>query len=227
MKPAALLLDIEGTTTSIAFVYDTLFPFARAHLGPFLAARWGAPEVAAAIADLGDGSADSPDAALALALALMDDDVKDTGLKALQGLVWEAGYASGELVGHVFADVPEAMRAWRKGGGSIHIYSSGSVAAQRLLFGHAAGGDLTPLIDGYFDTTTGPKREARSYAAIAEAVGLAPGELLFVTDVVAEADAAAAAGVMAVISRRPGNPPVAAHPYREIAALTELVAPSP
>lgn len=227
MNPTALLLDIEGTTTSIAFVYDTLFPFARAHLGAFLDARWEAPAVAGAVAELGDGSAASPEAALALALALMDDDVKDTGLKALQGLVWEDGYASGELVGHVFDDVPDAMRAWRTGGGAIHIYSSGSVAAQRLLFGHTAGGDLTPLIDGYFDTTTGPKRQPQSYAAIAEAIGRAPAEIIFVTDVVAEADAAAEAGVVPVISRRPGNAPVAPHPYREIAALTELVAPTP
>ncbi len=222
MSYRALLLDIEGTTTSIAFVYDTLFPYARRALGPFLQARFDAPAVREAVALLGAEAPRSPEAATAAALALMDSDAKHTGLKALQGMVWEAGYASGELRGHVFADVPTGLRALHDRGVPVFIYSSGSVAAQRLLFGHSEAGDLTPLLSGYFDTTTGPKRVAASYLAIARTLEQAPGDVLFVTDNLDEARAAEAAGLQVAVSVRPGNPPLPAHPFREITSLGAL-----
>jgi 2,3-diketo-5-methylthio-1-phosphopentane phosphatase len=239
----AVLLDIEGTTTSISFVYDQLFPYARRALAAFLADRWCDPAVqrdvalvqAQAEADRragepappvpgpADADAEARRAALvANLLWQMDGDRKTTGLKGLQGRIWEAGYAAGELEAHLFEDVPPALRAWRGRGVPVCIYSSGSIAAQELLFGHTAEGDLRPLLSGYFDTTTGPKREAASYVAIAAALGLPPGAVLFVSDSLAEAEAAAAAGMQVALSRRPGNPPVGAHPFAEVTSLAEL-----
>ncbi len=212
--PAALLLDIEGTTTSISFVYDALFPYARARLAAFLDAHFDDPAVRADVARLGDGSATT---------AAVDADVKDTGLKGLQGKVWAAGYASGALRGHVFADVPGALRAFVARGTAIYIYSSGSVAAQKLLFGSSEAGDLTPLLSGYFDTTTGPKIQADSYRAIAATIGVAAGDVLFVTDSLREAHAAAAAGLRVAVSQRPGNPPLPDHDFHQIAALTDVI----
>jgi enolase-phosphatase E1 len=221
--PAALLLDIEGTTTSISFVYDALFPYARARLAAFLDAHFDDPAVRADVARLGDGSATTAAEAARIALALMDADVKDTGLKGLQGKVWAAGYASGALRGHVFADVPGALRAFVARGTAIYIYSSGSVAAQKLLFGSSEAGDLTPLLSGYFDTTTGPKIQADSYRAIAATIGVAAGDVLFVTDSLREAHAAAAAGLRVAVSQRPGNPPLPDHDFHQIAALTDVI----
>lgn len=222
-SPAALLLDIEGTTTSISFVYDALFPYARARLAAFLEAHFSDPAVRADVARLGDGSATTATDAARAALALMDADVKDTGLKGLQGKIWAAGYASGALRGHVFSDVPEALRAFVARGTAIYIYSSGSVAAQKLLFGSSEAGDLTPLLSGYFDTTTGPKTEATSYQTIAAAVGVPPGDVLFVTDNLREAEAAAAAGLQVAVSQRPGNPSLPEHDFRQIGALTDVI----
>jgi len=202
----AALFDIEGTTTSIAFVYETLFPYARAALPAFIAARWDDPDVRAACTLM--GADDSPEGAATRALALMDRDAKDTGLKALQGLVWADGYGLGEIEGHLFADVPKAFQALHARGVAIAIYSSGSVVAQKLLFGRSVAGDLSPLVSGWFDTTTGPKKEAASYRTIAERLGVAPAEVTFYTDQMDEARAARAAGMAAVIIRRPGNAPV-------------------
>jgi enolase-phosphatase E1 len=193
----AILLDIEGTTSSIAFVAEVLFPYARAHLREFVAMH---PEEVAPI--LAKVPGEDPVATL---LRWIDEDRKETPLKTLQGMIWAEGYASGELKGHVYPDTPEALRRWRAAGVPVHIYSSGSVAAQKLIFGHSIEGDLTPLLSGYFDTHIGPKREAGSYARIAEALGLAPDTLLFVSDVQAEVDAARAAGLRAVLIAREGG----------------------
>ncbi|TNF31250.1 MAG: acireductone synthase [Deltaproteobacteria bacterium] len=217
------MLDIEGTTTSISFVYDALFPFARARMRAFLAERFDDPGVRADVARLGDGSARDADEAATIALALMDADVKDTGLKGLQGRIWADGYASGELRGHVFADVPTALREFAQRQIPVHIYSSGSVAAQKLLFGASEAGDLTPLLHGYFDTTTGPKKDAESYRAIAAAVGLPPTALLFATDNLDEARAARHAGLQVAVSVRPGNPPLPPHDFRVVRTLDELL----
>lgn len=194
--PKAILLDIEGTTSSISFVADKLFPYARKHLAEFIQSH---PE------ESGPILAEVPGDPVATLLQWIDEDRKATPLKTLQGLIWAQGYADGELKGHVYPDTPEAMRRWREAGVSIHIYSSGSIAAQKLIFGHSISGDLTPMLSGYFDTTTGPKRERESYARIASAIGAAPGEILFVSDIQAEIDAARDAGLQGLLIDRDGD----------------------
>lgn len=212
MAPRAVLTDIEGTTTAIAFVKDRLFPFAAEALDGFLAAQGDTPEVAAILAEV---RALAPDTPPAEALrGWMAADAKLGPLKALQGLIWEAGYADGRLRGHLWPDVAGCLRAWAAGGVVLAVYSSGSVGAQKLLFGHSEAGDLTGLFAGFFDTRVGGKRERASYAAIAAALGLAPGAVLFLSDVAEELDAAAAAGMAACQLVRPADGTVAAgrHP---------------
>ena len=176
-----ILTDIEGTTSSLSFVHDTLFPYARARLPGWVAQHGG---------DLDH------------LLALMDADAKDTELKDIQGRIWAEGYAAGELTGHVYPDAAQALRRWHGEGLTLAVFSSGSVAAQKLIFGHSDQGDLTPLFSGWFDTTTGPKRESMSYVLIADALGIAPAEVLFLSDVAAETDAAKAAGMRALLIDR-------------------------
>jgi enolase-phosphatase E1 len=183
----AIVVDIEGTTTPITFVKDVLFPFARARRAGWIAAHPDAPETRALGAD-----------PVATALRFMDEDRKDTALKAIQGLIWEDGYARGELIAPVYDDVAPALRAWRSAGIRLAVYSSGSVHAQRLLFAHTTAGDLTPLFEAYFDTTTGPKQEAASYAKIAAALAVSPADVLFLSDTPAEIAAARAAGLAAI-----------------------------
>jgi len=196
-KPKAILLDIEGTTSSIAFVADVLFPYAAKHLRDFVATN---PEIAAPI--LAEVEAAEPGDPVETLLRWIAEDRKATPLKTLQGLIWAAGYADGTIRGHVYPDTPAALQRWAAAGLAVHIYSSGSIAAQKLIFGHSEAGDLTPFLSGYFDTTTGPKREPESYAAIAAALGLASEDLLFVSDMQAEVDAARAAGLQALLIDR-------------------------
>jgi enolase-phosphatase E1 len=213
----AVLLDIEGTTTPIAFVYGVLFPFARAHLTEFMAAHADSPPVVelthrlaaeyAADQARGEHPPPWPAGAAAYALWLMDRDRKSPGLKGLQGLVWEQGYRVGELRGQVFPDVPVAIRRWRHAGLDVAIYSSGSELAQRRLFESTEHGDLTPLLSGFFDTAVGAKTSPESYARVAAALGREPGEILFISDVTAELVAARTAGLQTRLSIRPGNPP--------------------
>ena len=190
MRPRAVLLDIEGTTTSIAFVKDRLFPFAAEALDGFLAAHATDPAVAEILAAV--PGEEKP----ATLRGWMDADSKATPLKALQGLIWHQGYADGRLRGHLWPDVAACLRAWAGGGVVLAVYSSGSVAAQRDLFGHSDAGDLLPLFDGFFDTRIGGKRDVASYAAIAGTLGRAPDEILFLSDIAEELDAAAAAGLL-------------------------------
>lgn len=218
-----LLLDIEGTTASVAFVYDVMFPFVRRELDAYLASAWGKPELDLVLRYIAqDAGSDSfaewtqNDATeeakrqrvSAEMTRLMDDDVKATGLKQLQGLIWKAGFDSGELVAAVFDDVPGALQRWNAAGKDVRIYSSGSVAAQKMFFGHTNHGDLLPMFQGHYDTTTGPKKEAQSYRTIAGDFGYEPSEILFLSDVVAELDAAREAGMRTGLCYRPGNAPV-------------------
>jgi enolase-phosphatase E1 len=190
---AAVLTDIEGTTTPIAFVRDTLFPFARERLPAFLSEHQHAPEVAAELAKV---RRQAPDAApLDTLLRWMDQDAKATPLKALQGMIWQHGYDSGQLLGAMYPDVAPCLQAWAGGGLRLLVYSSGSAAAQRQIFGRSVAGDLASLFSGFFDTNMGPKREADSYDRIAIAAGVPASALLFLSDVEAELDAAAAAGL--------------------------------
>ncbi|WP_084582669.1 acireductone synthase [Sphingomonas azotifigens] len=197
-QPKAVLLDIEGTTSSIAFVADVLFPYTRQHLAAYVATH--SEEVAPILAEVpGEDK-------VATLLGWIEEDRKATPLKTLQGLIWEQGYADGTLQGHVYPDTPEALHRWYTAGVAIYIYSSGSIAAQKLIFGRSIAGDLTPMLSGYFDTTTGSKREAESYSKIVAATGLEPKEILFVSDVQAEVDAARAAGLGALLIDRNGGP---------------------
>jgi enolase-phosphatase E1 len=209
--PAAVVLDIEGTTTPIDFVHRVLFGYARAHLGDFLARDAAAAPIAALAAEhAADRDPARPPGFEPAAYVhwLMDRDRKSTALKTLQGLIWRAGYESGELRSVIYPDVPPALARWRAAGITIAIYSSGSVEAQRLLFRYTDHGDLTPEIDRYFDTTTGPKRDAASYGRIAVALGVPAPAVAFVSDVGAELVACAAAGMRGVLSIRSGNAPV-------------------
>jgi enolase-phosphatase E1 len=239
----AVLMDIEGTTTSISFVYDELFPYARNKVASFLEDHWGGAELsvpiqalrAQAIADRADGmegavsipDADATPEAIRQALCesvywQMDNDRKTTGLKALQGQIWVDGYQSGALKGHLFADVLPAMKRFKAMGKELYIYSSGSVAAQKLLFGHSMEGDLTPMLSGYFDTTTGPKKEKGSYVAIGTRMGVPVERVLFLTDNLDEAVAADEAGCRVAVSVRPGNHPLDDNDFEQITSFATL-----
>ena len=209
-----ILLDIEGTTTPIAFVHDVLFSYARAHARDFLENNQDADEVRADIALLREEHAvdksnnlQPPESIADYIDWLIDRDRKSTGLKSLQGKIWRQGYLDGSLKSQVFTDVAPAFERWRAAGLKISIFSSGSVLAQQLLFAHTDAGDLTKFIDGYFDTNVGKKGEAESYRKIAAAIGLPASEILFISDVVAELEAAKEAGMETLLSIRPGNSP--------------------
>jgi len=223
-------LDIEGTTTPIEFVQQVLFPYARARVHDFLTQHAADPDVRGDIALLrAEHTAEplyvgrpawnpSDDRASAEAYVywLMDRDSKATGLKSLQGRIWEEGYRKGNLKGKgaVYADVRPALTRWRDAGKDIAIFSSGSVQAQRNLFANTTAGDLSAFLSGYFDTTTGPKRSASSYRQIAERLRQPPTAVLFISDVVGELDAARAAGMQTVRCVRGPNPepPSPLHP---------------
>jgi len=211
-----VLLDVEGTTSSVSFVYEVLFPYARRELADFLRRRWNEPATARACAMIArDGGVEmTRERVEAEAIRLMDADVKATGLKELQGPIWQEGYAAGRLTSHVYPDVPPALRRWAAAGLDLRIFSSGSVAAQKVFFAHTEAGDLLGLFRGHYDTTTGPKREAESYRRIAADMQMSPWAILFLSDVGQELDAAAAAGMRTALVVRPGNAPAAAsgHP---------------
>jgi enolase-phosphatase E1 len=193
----AIVTDIEGTTSSIDFVHRSLFPYAKAHLRGFLRAYGNRPEVAAQLhetARLEGRQLTWEDAADVLERWIAEDR-KVTPLKALQGMIWARGYAAGELKGHVYPDTPVYLRRWHEQGKRLYVYSSGSVEAQQLIFGHSDDGDLRPLFSGYFDTRIGGKRETASYQAILNELGLQGGEVLFLSDVGEELDAARSAGL--------------------------------
>lgn len=195
----AILTDIEGTTSSIAFVHETLFPFAREHMEAFIE-KHGQREDVTKLLDAArlEAGLKTEENVLEALLDWMEQDKKVTPLKALQGLIWEEGYRSGALKGHIYGDAVERLRQWHAQGLKLYVYSSGSIYAQKLLFGHSEAGDLTPIFTDYFDTTSGHKREAGSYECIAEAMGIAPAAIVFLSDVAEELDAAAAAGYRTV-----------------------------
>jgi enolase-phosphatase E1 len=228
--PHLILLDIEGTTTPLAFVTETLFPYARTHLPFYLEQQGGTPDCRAAIArlraeydaDRAAGDTLPAFAPLAYLEWLMDRDRKSPALKELQGRVWEEGFRNGALTGPVYDDVPRALARWRDAGVPVGIYSSGSVRAQQWLFRRSAAGDLTPLLSWHFDTGVGGKKEPASYARIAGDVNLPPGEILFVSDVAAELDAALAAGLDTALIVRPGNAPQPPHTHRVVHSLDAI-----
>jgi enolase-phosphatase E1 len=193
----AIVTDIEGTTSDIRFVHNVLFPYARQHLAAFVREHQAEPGVAAALDAVREESG-APEASLdeviATLLSYIEQDRKSPGLKALQGMIWRDGYVEGQFTGHLYPDVLPAFERWRQQGKALYVYSSGSVAAQKLLFGYSDEGDLTSLFSGYFDTGVGAKRETQSYRNIAQQIGVEPSELLFLSDIHQELDAASEAG---------------------------------
>nr|WP_254988879.1 acireductone synthase [Synechococcus sp. 8F6] len=230
-----MLLDIEGTTCPVSFVSSTLFPYAAEQLEAFLdshrndlAVRSLLDEVEAAWRQDADPEAQALRqqggvGTLAYLQWLIRRDRKLTPLKDLQGLVWEQGYRSGALTGPLFADVPGALRRWHGAGLVLAVYSSGSVAAQRLIYGHSNAGDLRPLFSHWFDTRIGPKQAPESYATIAAQLGVDPEQMLFVSDALTECQAAAAAGMQVVFSDREGNPGRDPGPFERIVSFNDLV----
>ncbi|WP_413756436.1 acireductone synthase [Streptomyces sp. MMBL 11-3] len=206
----AVVLDIEGTTSATGFVVDVLYPYSRSRFAALLDERGDDPDVRRAVAQVRDllGEPDAGAGRVEEALhAWLDDDVKATPLKTLQGIVWAEGFARGDLVSHFYDDVVPVLRRWHADGVRLHVYSSGSVAAQRAWFASSQAGDLRPLVDGWYDTeNAGPKQEPGSYRRIAAAAGTQAGRLLFLSDRPGELDAARAAGWRTAGIRRPGEP---------------------
>ncbi len=241
---STLLLDIEGTTSSVSFVYDVMFPFVRREIALFLRDHGREKEVRRACAKIASEAKTSAASAenipglsaagadhLAMSefverevLRLMDADIKSTGLKELQGLVWRRGFESGEMQAHVFDDFPPALRAWQAARRRLAIYSSGSVQAQHLFFRHTIVGDLLDFFSAHFDTQIGPKKEAQSYRLISAALNTDPQDVLFLSDIVVELDAAQAVGFQTALSRRPGNAPIPpGHGHPEFADFSEIL----
>jgi enolase-phosphatase E1 len=204
----AIVTDIEGTTSSLSFVKEVLFPYARANLADYVRRHADEPQVKTLL----EGSCKEAGAELdtgqliAQLTQWLDEDKKVTPLKSLQGLIWEAGYQQGDFKGHVYPDAAENLKAWKAKGMDLYIYSSGSVYAQKLLFAHTEYGDLTPLFSGYFDTHIGGKKEQESYYKIAEQLGIPANRLLFLSDIKEELDAAKAAGFQTLWLTRDSTP---------------------
>ena len=235
-----ILLDIEGTITPIAFVHEVLFPYASSHVGNYLASHFVDAETKADITRLrqehaidmnhdlkppmliDESTHDQIESIVSYVRWLIERDRKSTALKSLQGKIWREGYTDGTLKAPVFADVAPALVRWRDAGLKISIFSSGSSIAQQLLFAHTEIGDLTHLIDGYFDTTTGLKTATLSYRQIGSALRRAEEEILFISDLVAELDAASAAGMQTLLCVRPGNPGQVAGWHQVIRTFDEI-----
>ncbi|MBV5260214.1 acireductone synthase [Synechococcus moorigangaii CMS01] len=222
-----VLMDIEGTTTSVSFVFDVLFPYFRKNIQSIVA-RAGEPEIAAILKQVQDlalvetGESLDQTGAIAKLHQWSVADRKVAPLKAMQGFLWEEGYKKGDFRGHIYPDVLPKLKAWREAGIQLGIYSSGSVKAQKLLFGYSEYGDLTGCFDYFFDLKVGQKRAVESYQAIAQAVNLPPAAMLFLSDVGAELDAAAQVGFQTIQLVRPGTTGVPNHLQKPDFATIDL-----
>jgi enolase-phosphatase E1 len=222
-RPAAIVTDIEGTTSDIDFVQKVMFPYSRAALPDYVRAHVLEPEVAPWVSMVASEVHTTPDnlpTVIAALLSWIDADRKHTALKALQGQVWAQAFAEGRFQAHVYPDALAALQRWHAAGVPLYVYSSGSLQAQKLYFGHTEAGDLKPLFKEYFDTMTGPKREAESYRRIAAAIGIEPERLLFLSDIGAELDAAREAGWQTVQIVRGNTPPAPGH--AQVASFDEI-----
>lgn len=229
MSIRCILTDIEGTTSSISFVKDVLFPYARRAMPAFVRAHGQDPEVRRWLDQVAveSGGLCQDEMIAEVLQGWIDEDRKHTALKALQGLLWKSGYAGGDYRAHVYPDAAEALRRWHASGMRLAVYSSGSVPAQHLFFGYSEAGDLRPLFDAWFDTEIGGKRDAASYAKIAERLELPANDILFLSDVVEELDAAREAGCATVLlDRRPDYPQArtgdATHGHRRVESFDEI-----
>ncbi|MDD1626390.1 MAG: acireductone synthase [Methylococcaceae bacterium] len=214
MKIKAIVTDIEGTTSSLAFVKEVLFPYARANLADYVRRHAEESPVKALLAESCQevGAELDTEQLITQLIQWIDDDKKVTPLKSLQGLLWEAGYQKGDFKGHVYPDAAENLKIWKARGLDLYIYSSGSVHAQKLLFAHTEYGDLTPLFSGYFDTHIGGKKEQKSYEKMAQQIGIPATCILFLSDIKEELDAAKAAGFQTLWLTRDSTPnPKAEH----------------
>lgn len=234
-----ILLDIEGTVSDVRFVFDVMFPYARQHMRDFVSQHASSAEVAQAIDQVVLDSKMDPEnplnsisrddlrfqeQLLVYLEHLMDIDSKTTGLKALQGLIWKEGFESGLLTAELFPDVPPALQSWISRGYRISIYSSGSVLAQKLFFGHTTAGDLTGLLSSFFDTTIGKKQDPASYSKIAEKLEAIPSRVLFVSDIAEELIAATTSGFQTVASIRPNNRPLSSsYPGPQVQSFQEIL----
>ena len=196
-----IITDIEGTTSSISFVKEVLFPYAAKHLPNFVRANAGKPEVKRELEAVGGDT----ESAIATLLQWIAEDKKATPLKSLQGMIWVEGYVKGELTADVYDDALAGLKRWKAAGKTLYIYSSGSVQAQKLLFGHTQAGDLNPLFSGYFDTAVGGKLEPASYTKIIGEIGAPANDIVFLSDSIGELDAAKAAGIATIWLNRYGS----------------------
>jgi enolase-phosphatase E1 len=215
MPPAAVLMDIEGTITPISFVHDVLFPYARARMADWCRVHLDDP-VLGEVARAAPGQ--PVDTTL---LGWMERDEKITALKTVQGKIWAEGYGRGDILGALYPDVPPALRRWAKGRLKLFVYSSGSVEAQTLLFAHSDAGDLSALFQGFFDTRVGAKREAASYGLICRGANITAGDMLFLSDVEAELDAASAYGLRTCQIVRATDGTVASDRHETATAFSE------
>lgn len=222
----AIVTDIEGTTSSILFVKDVLFPYARANIADYVRSHVDDPQVKPLLEDVCKeaGSELSAEQIIAQLIQWIDEDKKATPLKSLQGMIWEAGYRQGDFKGHLYPDAAANLKAWKAQGLDLYVYSSGSVYAQKLLFAHTEYGDLTPLFSGYFDTHVGGKKDKASYDRIAEQLAIPAQQLLFLSDIKEELDAAKAAGFETVWLARDGTAdPQAEH--RQVDSFDQILLP--
>ncbi len=220
----AIVTDIEGTTSSLAFVNEVLFPYARANLAAYVRLHTTEPQVKSALEESCKeaGAELDTEQLITQLIQWIDEDKKVTPLKSLQGLLWEAGYQAGAFKGHIYKDAAAHLKAWKAKGLDLYIYSSGSVHAQKLLFTHTEYGDLTPLFSGYFDTHIGGKKDQESYHKIAQQIGIPANQLLFLSDIKEELDAAKAAGFKTVWLTRDSTPdPQAVH--TQISSFDDVV----
>jgi enolase-phosphatase E1 len=220
----AILTDIEGTTSRIDFVHKVLFPYSRERIGDFVRAHLEDSEVAQALAQVRAeiGAEAAIDEQIAALLRWIDEDRKITPLKTLQGLIWAKGYAHGDFTAHVYADAADALRRWNAAGHALYVYSSGSIAAQKMFFRYSVFGDLTPIFSDYFDTTIGAKREAESYRRIATAIRRPASEILFLSDIEAELDAARDTGLRTIQLVRADAPPASTGAHRSVASMADI-----
>jgi enolase-phosphatase E1 len=219
----AIVTDIEGTTSSILFVKDVLFPYARTNLADYIRKHTDDPQIKPLLEDVCKevGSELSTEQIITQLIQWIDEDKKVTPLKSLQGMIWEAGYRQGDFKGHLYSDAAANLKAWKNEGLDLYIYSSGSVYAQKLLFGHTEYGDLTPLFSGYFDTHIGGKKEKESYDNIAGQLSIPANQLLFLSDIKEELDAAKAAGFQTIWLVRDNAPdPQAEH--RQVDSFNQI-----
>lgn len=224
MTIKAIVTDIEGTTTSINFVHEVLFPYASENLPKYLQKHYARPDIAAILDDVRSdtGEAGAPeDRLVEILLEWIREDRKATPLKTLQGLIWREGYEQGDFTGHLYEEVAARLQAWSESGIDLYVYSSGSVEAQKLLFGYSDAGNLCPLFKGYFDTRIGHKKDVRSYTAIVAELKLSADEILFLSDIAAELDAASDAGLQTVQLIRQTDVVVGEH--RQASSFNDIV----